>query len=193
MTTTALPVAVIDWVLDAAGADSVVGWRIERLSGGAVAARVERLEVQARIGGSVESVPLVRKWGFAHEVAGLRAAQAVRPDARSVPELIAHGRDQSGPWMVTPLYEGVSVEAAALPAVVFESLARLHARYWRMDPPLGGIPVVDAAWWGDLCRSWATPAVQRHASHHPPETSRRALDLLDRAAGDPAISRVLGH
>lgn len=58
---TGLPAAVVDWVLRAAGAESVAGVGVEALSGGAVSARVERLEVQAQAPGSLKSVHLVRK------------------------------------------------------------------------------------------------------------------------------------
>lgn len=193
MTATDLPPVVIDWLLDVAGADAVEGLRVEPLTGGAVSARVERLTVRVVVGGSVESVDLVRKWGLAHELAGLRAAQVVRPEAAAVPELIADGHDQTGWWLITPLYEGVSVDATALPAVLFDSLARIHAHYLRVEPPPGGIPVVDAAWWRELCTSWAAPIVRRSASRHPAGTIRRALDLLGRLAGHPAISDVLGR
>lgn len=193
MTAPDLPAGVIDWLLDVAGADSVEGVRAEPLGGGAVATRVERLKVRVVVRGQVGSVELVRKWGFAHELAGLRAAQVVRPGASAVPELIAAGRDETGWWTITPLYKGVSVDATALPAGLFDSLARLHAYYWRVEPPPSGIPVVDAPWWRELCISWAAPIVRRNASRHPASTACRGLDLLDRLAGDRAVLEALGR
>ncbi len=44
---TGLP-AVVDWVLSASEAESVAGVGVEALSGGAVSARVERLDAYSR-------------------------------------------------------------------------------------------------------------------------------------------------
>jgi hypothetical protein len=137
------------------------------MNGGAVARRVERLDVSmSRADGSLCTLALVRKWGIIAEVTALAAAQEVRPAARAIPELVASGRDGQGWWMITPFYVGRQAGTGAPPAVVFDSLARLHARFRAGRANLMGVPVVNHAWWQRLCRGWAAPLIERCGDRH---------------------------
>ena len=178
-----LPAALRAWA-DRQGA--VESWTVDALAGGAVSRRVERITL--RIAGI--EVAVVRKNAFRHEVAGLRAAQAVRPAATAVPELIASGADADGPWLITRWYPGQPLpdRSAPVPAALFDSLARLHAHY---RGGLAGIPRVDGQWWAHLCRSWVLPALRAHAGRHPAATARRAAALVTAAADHPGVHRVL--
>jgi len=164
------------------------------MNGGAVARRVERLDVSmGRADGSLRTLSLARKWGVAAEVTALAAAQAVRPAARAIPELVASGRDGQGCWMITPFYTGRQAGTGAPPAVVFDSLACLHARFRAGRANLMGVPVVDHAWWQRLCLGWAAPLIERCGDRHPAALIRRAGLLLRSAADAPAAAAALGR
>jgi hypothetical protein len=87
--------------------------------------------VTVHLAGRRDPVELVRKEVPPHEIAGLRAAQAVRPDAAAIPELVAWGSD----WLITPLAPGSPLDwssldrGGAVPAGLFDALAVPHARY----------------------------------------------------------------
>jgi hypothetical protein len=126
----------------------------------------------------------------AHEIAGLRAAQVVRPEATAIPELVA-----SGPgWLVTPLAPGSPLAwGDAVPGNVLDSLARLHAHHHGGTTWPAVIPCVTPAWWQELCRDWVDPQLCDHAARHPETTTTRARALISRAAGLPAASAVLAE
>jgi hypothetical protein len=64
---------------------------VRPLTGGAVARQVD--QVTLHLTGHREPLELVRKGASAQEIAGLRAAQAVRRQAMAIPELVP----QTGP------------------------------------------------------------------------------------------------
>src|SRR5712671_4065194 len=71
-----------------------------RVAGGAVARRVD--QVTLHLTGHHDPLELVRKQAPAREMAGLRAAQAIRRQTTAIPELVAWGSD----WLITPLAPG---------------------------------------------------------------------------------------
>jgi hypothetical protein len=89
--------AVRDWARRAVPGARVVSCTVRPLARGAVARYVEQLTLH--LGGGPDRLELVRKEASAHEIAGLRAAQAVRLKAPAVPELVAAGPG----WLITPL------------------------------------------------------------------------------------------
>jgi hypothetical protein len=102
-----LPPAAAGWLRARSGAARLIEVAVTPMNGGAVARRVERLDVSmGRADGSLRMLSLARKWGVVAEVTALAAAQAVRPAARAIPELVASGRDGQGCWMITPFYPG---------------------------------------------------------------------------------------
>jgi hypothetical protein len=132
----------------------------------------------------------VRKEVPALEIAGLCAAQAVRPQATAIPELVAWGPG----WLITPLAAGSPLALdGAMPANLSDTLARLHSRYLGDDGLSPAIPRVTPAWWRSLCRDWVEPRLREQAGRHPAETTTRARALVDRAAGLPATDVLLGE
>jgi hypothetical protein len=114
---------VLAWAGRVRPGTQVAGCTVRPLAGGGVADRVEQLTLHLAGGGRLE---LVYKDAPAHEIAGLRAAQAVRPDATAVPELVAAGPG----WLVTPFAPGSPLAwGDAVPGNVVDSLARLHAHH----------------------------------------------------------------
>jgi hypothetical protein len=203
--------AVLAWVERTVPGARVDGCELRPLDGGAVARRVD--QVTLHLAGRRDPVELVRKQAPAHEIAGLRAAQAVRADAAAIPELVAWGGD----WLITPLAPGAPLGwGETVPAGLFDALAALHARYHDARyndaryhdaryhdardhdardhgaPGLSAaIPRVTPAWWQDLCQEWVDPQLREYAARHPPETTARARELVSRAAVLPAASAVL--
>ena len=161
---------------------------VRPLSGGNVASYVE--QVTLHLAGSHDPLELVRKEAPAHEIAGLRAAQALRPQATAVPELVAWGTD----WLITPLAPGAPLAwGDAVPANLVDALAALHARYHDAAGLPAVIPRVTPAWWQALCREWADPQLGKHAARHPPATTTRARALIGQAADSSAASAVLAE
>jgi hypothetical protein len=180
--------AVRDWARRAVPGARVVSCTVRPLARGAVARYVEQLTLH--LGGGPDRLELVRKEASAHEIAGLRAAQAVRLKAPAVPELVAAGPG----WLITPLAPGVPLASGDLvPAGLLDSLAVLHARYQGAAGLPAAIPRVTGAWWQGLCRDWADPQLREHAARHPPATTARARALISRAAGLPAAAAVLAE
>jgi aminoglycoside phosphotransferase (APT) family kinase protein len=164
------------------------------MEGGAVASRIERIDVTVvNSSGDERTVRLVRKWTWEHEVLGLRAAQAVIATAPAIPILVAEGQDEHGPWLMTPFYVGQRVSSSAIPPTVFESLALLHARYANDSDALARIPVVNADWWRDICLSYALPEIDRQAAIRPDPVLDRARDVLQSVAGDARAGTALGR
>jgi hypothetical protein len=166
----------------------VAGCTVRPLLGGAVADRVDRLTLHLTDGH--DSLDLVRKEAPAHEIAGLRAAQRVRPQATAVPELVAWGEG----WLIIPLAPGspLAAGAAEMPANLTDTLARLHCRYQGDAGLSPAIPRVTPAWWRSLCRDWVEPRLREQAGRHPANTTARARTLVDRAASLPAVDVLLG-
>jgi Phosphotransferase enzyme family len=176
--------AVAAWAERTAPGARVTGCTARPLDGGSVARWVERLTVH--LSGGHRPVELVRKEAAAHEIAGLKAAQAVRADATAIPELVAYGQD----WLVTPFAAGVPLDwGEPVPANLFDTLAVLHARYQGGAGLPAVIPRVTAAWWQGLCRDWVDPRLPEHAARHPAAVIARARTLLP--AGLPAASAAL--
>jgi hypothetical protein len=103
-----LPDALLEWVARRTGRAHVERWTVQPFAGGAVSDRVERITLY--LGSAVghgHEISVVGKRAFEHEIAGLHAAaQAVRPDAAAIPELIASRRDAARPWLITTLCPG---------------------------------------------------------------------------------------
>jgi fructosamine-3-kinase len=188
--------AVLAWVERTVPGARVAGCELRPLDGGAVARRVD--QVTLHLAGRRDPVELVRKQAPAHEIAGLRAAQAVRADAAAIPEMVAWGSD----WLITPLAPGAPLGwGETAPAALFDALAALHARYHGARdhgardhgaPGLSAaIPRVTPAWWQALCQEWVDPQLREYAARHPPETTARARELVSRAAVLPAASALL--
>jgi Phosphotransferase enzyme family len=183
--------AVAQWAERAAPGARVTGWTVRPLAGGAVARWVERLTLH--LSGGHGPVELVRKQAAALEIAGLRAAQAVRGQAMrtpatAIPELVACGDD----WLVMPFAVGVPLDwGDPVPANLFGTLAMLHARYQGGAGLPAAIPRVTPAWWQELCRDWVDPRLPEHSGRHPAAVIARARALIGRAAGLPAASGVL--
>lgn len=138
------------------------------------------------------TIPFVRKrpppWSA--EIEALRLLRTVGLPTKRVPELICEGKDAGGRWFLTPFYEGVP--PAVVPDEVFDTLARIHARFLG-SPDLVRLPRLDMAWWRLLClevmapqfeRAEASPArdgvLRSVTSWAPDERIARALDLLPR-------------
>jgi hypothetical protein len=83
--------AVLEWAERTAPGARVAGYAVRPLAGGAVARRVD--QVTLHLTGHHEPLELVWKQASAHEIAGLRAAQAARQEAAAIPELVAWGSD----------------------------------------------------------------------------------------------------
>lgn len=190
--TPSLPDPVVAWALSETGGLHVSAWRRSPMSGGTVAARIERIDISViDDDGQERTVTVVQKWTWLHEIAGLRAAQAVRERARAVPLLIAAGGDESSAWLITPFYIGTGTTNSEIPNGIFEALALLHAAYADSWPELTGIPVVDAHWWRDICLSYARGAVIRQAERRPSRELDRARAVLEIMAEDDRVSEVL--
>ena len=100
VTSEILTPAVMEWAGRAAPGARVARCSVRPLTGGAVARQVD--QVTLHLTGHREPLELVRKGVPAHEIAGLRAAQAVLRQATAIPELVAWGDD----WLITPLAPG---------------------------------------------------------------------------------------
>ena len=188
MTAGIITPAVLAWAGRLKPGASVADCTVRPLAGGAVARRVD--QVTLHLTGSHGALELVRKEAPAHEIAGLRAAQAVRPEATAIPELVEWGSD----WLITPLAPGSPLASdGAVPANLYATLASLHARYHGGTGLPAAIPRVTAAWWQALCREWVDPRLREHSARHPPATTARALAVINRAANLPAASAVLAE
>jgi Phosphotransferase enzyme family len=178
--------AVQEWAERARPGARVTGCTVRPLDGGAVSRHVD--QVTLHLTGGCAPLELVRKQAAAHEIAGLRAAQAVRAETAAVPELVAWGND----WLMTPLAPGAPLAwGDPAPAALFDALAVLHARYHGAAGLPAAIPRVTPGWWQSLCRDWAGPRLREHAGRHPPETAARARALVDRAARHPGVAATL--
>jgi hypothetical protein len=178
--------AVQKWAERGRPGAQVTGYTLRPLEGGAVARSVD--QVTLHLTGGYAPLELVRKQAFAHEIAGLRAAQPLRAQTAAVPELVAWGSD----WLMTPLAPGTPLAwGDPAPAALFDALAALHARYLGAAGLPAVIPRVTPAWWQSLGREWVEPQLREHAGRHPAQTAARARALVDRAAGHPGAAAVL--
>lgn len=186
MTDDLLSADVLAWVERSRPGARVVHCTVRPLTGGAVAERVERVALY--LAGHQRPLELIRKQAPGLEIAGLRAAQAVRMDGTAIPELVAYGPG----WLITPMAAGAPLAPdATAPANLFGTLAALHARYHGGAGLPAAIPRVTPAWWQRLCQDWAEPQIRGNAGRQPHETVGRARALLSRAATDPAVPAVL--
>ncbi len=192
-----LPAQLLAWARAKTGTARVVRWTAEPIAGGTVSDRVERITLYLEDDdGAVRNVRVVGKHALPHEIAGLRLAQAVRPAAAAIPELIAWGSDPVGPWLVSEHRAGQSLRdrPSPVPAALFDSLARLHARYHAAVSELADIPRVDAGWWRHLCLSWVLPQVaDARGEPHPAATRERAVQLVTAAADEVRVGSVLAR
>ena len=178
--------AVLEWAAQVRPGARVADCTVRPLAGGAVAGQVD--QVTLHLTGGHGTLDVVRKEVPAWEIAGLRAAQAVRPQATAVPELVTWGDD----WLITPLAPGSPLTPdGAIPANLFDTLARLHHRYQGGAGLSPAIPRVTAAWWRSLCLDWVAPQLREYAARHRPETIERARALVARAADIPAATVLL--
>ena len=79
MTVGIISPAVLEWAERVKPGARLASCTVRPLSGGSVARRVA--QVTLHLAGSDDPLELVRKDAPAHEIAGLRAAQALRPGA----------------------------------------------------------------------------------------------------------------
>ena len=178
--------AVREWAAQVRPGARVADCTVRPLAGGAVARRVDRVTLHLTDGHG--TLDLVRKEVPAYEIAGLRAAQAVRPQASAVPELVTWGDD----WLITPLAPGSPLAPdGAIPANLFDTLARLHHRYQGGAGLSPAIPRVTPAWWRSLCLEWVAPQLSEYAARHRPEIIERARALVENVADLPAASVLL--
>jgi hypothetical protein len=179
--------SVLAWVDRVAPGAGVIGSSTRTLPGGTVAARVERITLHLADGAT--AVDLVRKDASAAEIAGLRAAQVVRPQVDAVPELVASGTD----WLVTPMIAGTPLASgnAGVPEMLFDALGRLHAHYRGGAGVPEALPRVTGEWWSGLCLGWVDPQLRAYADRHPGPVAERARDLVGRAARQPAALAAL--
>jgi aminoglycoside phosphotransferase (APT) family kinase protein len=158
-----------------------------RMGGGYVSAEVRRINMIAA--GAPTSVVLKR--GTSTEIAALRALAQV-PGIPG-PELIAAGGlDTEAPWLLTPYYPGLPPSAGhAVPEQVYDTLARVHARY--LGRPPAGLPRVNATFWRRLCLQVALPSVEAAAvtPHDGFEAARLALPRWAQDARMFAALRLL--
>ena len=87
MTAEGVTPAVAAWVERTVAGARVTGAATSPLAGGSVARWVERMTLH--LAGGRGPVELVRKEAAAHEIAGLRAAQAARAEGTAIPDLVA--------------------------------------------------------------------------------------------------------
>ena len=185
--------AVQEWVARVRPAAQIAACDVRPLAGGYVSGHVDQLTLD--LDDDRDPLELVRKDASAHEIAGLRAAQALRPDATAIPELVAAGPG----WLITPLAPGSPLAGSTPPpANLFSTLAALHTRFVVGDaslPPVIApvIPRVTPAWWQNLCRQWVAPRLRESAARHPAATADRAQALIGRAADLPATAAVLAE
>ena len=198
MTDPILTPAVRAWAARTRPGARVTGCTVQPLTGGYVSGRVERVTLQltgdhaSADMENPENVPmeLVRKDVPAHEIAGLRAAQPLRPDATAIPELVAWGEA----WLMTPLAPGAALaHGQAPPPALFDSLAALHARYQGDAGLPAPIPRVSPAWWRSLCQHWVVPGLRAPAARHPAAVTERARSLVARAATWPGAAAALAE
>jgi aminoglycoside phosphotransferase (APT) family kinase protein len=189
-----IPPSVLEWAARVTGTERAERCTVSPLTGGAVSGAMERITVHmAATAAPARQVEVVRKRAFAHEVAGLDAVQSLRPTATAIPELIASGHDDEGPWLITPFIPGTPLAelTAPAPANLFASLARLHTRFDGAAQVPAEVPRVDAQWWSGLCNGWVLPEMDRHHGNHPVDTISRATALVGAVAGHPAVARTL--
>jgi hypothetical protein len=180
--------AVLEWAERVKPGARVADCTVQTLAGGAVAKQVDHMTLHLADGHG--TLDLVRKEAPAHEIAGLRAAQAARPQATAIPELVAWGAG----WLITPLAPGSPLAPdGAIPENLSDALARLHSCHQGGAGLSTAIPRVTAAWWRSLCLDWVDPQLREHAARHPPATMARAHRLIARAAGFPAVADLLGE
>ncbi|MQY10003.1 hypothetical protein SRB5_01070 [Streptomyces sp. RB5] len=161
------------------------------MSGGTVSDLVELITLHLAGGRDVQ---VVRKRASPHEAVGLAAAQAIRPAATAVPELIACGEGAEGTWIITLFLPGAPPNRGALlPANLFDSLARLHARFHGAADVPEGIPRVDLQWWRRLCLGWVLPQIDGRRGDHSVGTVTWASSLISRVADHPAVRRTLSR
>ncbi len=187
--------AVLEWALRATECAKVAGHTVRGLSRGAVADRVEELTLHLTgcPASDGRTVRLVEKSASRHEVDGLRTVQVIRPTATAIPELVAAGEDETGPWIVTPFLPGAALpnRNASTPRNLFQSLACLHAYFDGGSGLPDVIPRVDLHWWHRLCRDWVLPRVNQHRDRHCGSTIVRAVSMVNRAAEHAAVRKVL--
>lgn len=166
------------WLARAARAWGATPRILERtpLTGGYVATSVERIVLD--VGG--RTVPVVLKSASPAEVAAMRAVAVVR-GIGSAP--LAVGDD----WLLLPFLDG-SPPQGAVPDAVWETLARVHAHWWRKRPR--GVQVVDAAWWAGLCDR-ALAAVRGAAARTGDPAFAEAESALRSWRADPRIVAAL--
>ncbi|HEY8046536.1 MAG TPA: hypothetical protein VIF35_19885 [Streptosporangiaceae bacterium] len=170
MTNQILTPAVMEWAGRAAPGARVARCAVRPLAGGAVARRVD--QVTLHLTGHHDPLELVRKQVPAHEIAGLRAAQAVRRQTTAIPELVAWGSD----WLITPLASGSPLAwGDPVPANLIDALAALHARYPRRR----------RAACGDTARDprMVAGAVPWTIGHQPTRDVEAVLDQIEQALG----------
>ncbi len=147
------------------------------LSGGYVAARVERVDLDV----DGRGVAVVLKTASAVEVAAMRAVAVVG----GVPRSVAIGPD----WIVMRFVDAPPLaDGAPVPAAIWDTLARVHTHWIRKRPR--GIPVVDGPWWAALCDRTLV-AVRGGLARTGDPAFADAEKALEAWRDDPRILRAL--
>jgi phosphotransferase family enzyme len=144
----------------------------ESVTGGYSAAPKFRLRIAVNQAGRRIERTVLLKHTSELEISAIQAAARVA-GADAVPEIIAAGTDESGPYLMTAFYEALpAVDETSLPANAIETLARVHVHYLEESPP-ESVPVVDATWWRNKC-----------------DVSMERLAVLDRPVPNELIPQV---
>jgi len=163
------------------------------LSGGALATSVQRFPVIAQLPHRAVHLDLVwkRPPSWSAEARALQLLQAVNLPNR-VPNIIAHGQDSVGSWVVYPYYEGTNPTSDAVPDEVLDTLARIHSHYAVRQEALTDLPVLDMDWWRRLMLDFMIPAFARaRSSASRPADLTLLMQTLQRWAQDTRIDEVL--
>ena len=178
---------------------------LEELSG----ASTVRLEVPVALGGHVgnaQRVDAVREgsevgeqWSFvvkrppswSAEATVLRLLLDVPLAPGRVPELVLEGVDDDGYWLAARFVPGEPIPSAGVvPDDVFDTLARVHARFLG-SPRLEEIPPLDFGWWTQLC-GWLAQSLEAAIERTESPGLVELRPVVRGWAQDSRIERALG-
>jgi aminoglycoside phosphotransferase (APT) family kinase protein len=162
-------------------------------STGLSALRLERVAAVARLAsGEVLEHALVLKHTSPGEAEALLALAELAPAVPELPELIASGEDEGGPWVLLPFYEGHHPPSPhAAPLEVFDALAQMHSRWEGRTSALTGVPAIDPAWWRDQSLNHTLPMLERCLERRESSAIEAAVEAVAATADDDRIARAL--
>lgn len=136
---------------------------------------------------------VVAKRTSASEVAALRLFADL--DEPMLPDLLASGVDESGPWVVMPYHKGgpfgISDE---LPDEVHRCMGRLHALFaGRTGGLQNDLETIDAAFVSRALTEFGPDRLRRARDLMGAALYHRASALLRRLSGDPAFRDQVDH